>query len=114
MEQTAEAAETLTLLREKQQWENIEFVHGTGKRKSQLQKDVEELEALLTRQKKYEDYNASFQGRNSFSKTDRDASFMHMKEDHMRNGQLKPGYNIQAVTTNQYVVDSLTQLTSEH
>ena len=30
---------------------------------------------------------------------------MHMKEDHMKNGQLKPGYNIQAATTNQYIVD---------
>ena len=28
-----------------------------------------------------------------------------MKEDHMKNGQHKPGYNIQAATTNQYVVD---------
>ena len=28
-----------------------------------------------------------------------------MKEDHMRNGQLKPGYNIQVATTDQYVVD---------
>ena len=46
-----------------------------------------------------------FAGRNSYSKTDHDATFMHMKEDHMRNGQLKPGYNIQAATTNQYVVD---------
>ena len=32
----------------------------------------------------------------SYSKTDHDATFMHMKEDHMKNGQLKPGYNIQA------------------
>lgn len=104
LEQTAETAETLTLLREKQQWENIEFVHGTGKRKSQLQKDVEELEALLTRQKKYEDYNASFQGRNSFSKTDRDATFMHMKEDHMKNAQLKPGYNVQIGVEAEYIV----------
>ena len=46
-----------------------------------------------------------FAGRNSYSKTDHDATFMHMKEDHMRNGQLKPGYNIQAATTNQYIVD---------
>ena len=30
---------------------------------------------------------------------------MHMKEDHMKNGRLKPGYNIQAATTDQYVVD---------
>lgn len=32
--------------------------------------------------------------RNSFSKTDHDATFMRMKEHHMLNGQLKPGYNI--------------------
>ena len=42
---------------------------------------------------------------NSYSKTDHDATFMHMKEDHMKNGQLKPGYNIQVATTDQYVVD---------
>lgn len=42
----------------------------------------------------YELYNSLFDGRNSFSKTDIDATFMHMKEDHMKNGQLKPGYNI--------------------
>ena len=35
------------------------------------------------------------EGRNSCSKTDPDATFMRMKEDHMRNGQLKPGYNVQ-------------------
>src|SRR3954462_9715488 len=34
-------------------------------------------------------------GRNSYSKTDNDATFMRMKEDHMKNGQLKPGYNVQ-------------------
>ena len=33
--------------------------------------------------------------RNSFSKTDKDATFMRMKEDHMKNGQLKLGYNVQ-------------------
>ena len=41
--------------------------------------------------------------RNSYSKTDRDATFMRMKEDHMRNGQLKPGYNVQISTNNQYI-----------
>ena len=55
--------------------------------------------------KKYEEAEEIFAGRNSYSKTDHDATFMHMKEDHMKNGQLKPGYNIQAATTNQYVVD---------
>ena len=33
-------------------------------------------------------------GRNSYSKTDEDATFMRMKENHMRNGQLKPGYAV--------------------
>jgi transposase len=41
--------------------------------------------------------------RKSFSKTDPDATFMRMKEDHMRNGQLKPGYNVQISTNNQYI-----------
>jgi transposase len=42
-------------------------------------------------------------GRNSYSKTDPDATFMRMKEDHMRNGQLKPGYNLQISTNNQFI-----------
>lgn len=41
--------------------------------------------------------------RSSFSKTDTDATFMRMKEDHMRNGQLKPAYNVQISTNNQYI-----------
>jgi len=59
---------------------------------------------FIPRQEKYERYEDTFKGRNSFSKTDEDATFMRMKEDHMRNGQLKPGYNIQTGTENQFVV----------
>lgn len=40
--------------------------------------------------------------RNSYSKTDPEATFMKMKEDHMKNGQLKPGFNIQLSTNNQF------------
>lgn len=43
--------------------------------------------------------------RNSYSKTDPDATFMRMKEDHMNNGQLKPGYNLQLSTHRQFVVN---------
>ncbi len=43
--------------------------------------------------------------RNSYSKTDTDATFMRMKEDHMKNGQLKPGYNVQVSSSNQYIVN---------
>jgi transposase len=43
--------------------------------------------------------------RNSYSKTDKDATFMRMKEDHMQNGQLKPGYNVQVSSSNQFIVN---------
>ena len=43
--------------------------------------------------------------RNSYSKTDTDATFMRMKEDAMKNGQLKPGYNIQIATENQFITN---------
>ena len=42
--------------------------------------------------------------RNSYSRTDHDATFMRMKEDHMTNGQLKPAYNIQCATNGGYVI----------
>jgi transposase len=43
--------------------------------------------------------------RNSCSKTDKEATFMRMKEDHMKNGQLKPAYNIQISTENQFITN---------
>lgn len=43
--------------------------------------------------------------RNSYSKTDPDATFMRMKDDHMMNGQLKAGYNWQISTSNQYILN---------
>lgn len=42
-------------------------------------------------------------GRTSYSKTDPDATFMRTKEDHMRNGQLKPGYNVQTEVNSEYI-----------
>ena len=35
--------------------------------------------------------------------TDHDATFMRMKEDHMRNGQLKPAYNVQIGVNSEYI-----------
>ena len=58
----------------------------------------------LLRKEKYEVCKEQFKGRNSFSKTDKDATFMRMKEDAMLNGQLKPGYNIQVRTENRFVI----------
>lgn len=58
----------------------------------------------LPRQKRYERQEEILQGRNSYSKTDKDATFMRMKDDHLQNGQLKAGYNIQMGTENQFIV----------
>ena len=44
----------------------------------------------------------SLASRNSYSKTDNDATFMRMKEDPMKNGQTKPGYNLQVAANNQF------------
>lgn len=54
---------------------------------------------------KYEQQETILGERNSYSKTDTDATFMRMKEDHMKNGQLKPGYNVQISTSNQFIVN---------
>ena len=54
---------------------------------------------------KYNEQEKILDGRNSYSKTDEDATFMRMKEDHMLNGQLKPGYNIQISSENQFVLN---------
>jgi transposase len=55
--------------------------------------------------KKYDRQQEILGKRNSYSKTDPEATFMRMKEDHMKNGQLKPGYNIQISTHDQYIVN---------
>jgi len=80
------------------------FVYGKGRRKSELQRDIEQLRGLLARGMKYTKYQETFKGRNSFSKTDPDATFMRMKDDHMRNSQLKPGYNLQLGVEGEYIV----------
>lgn len=84
--------------------EGITFVHGTGKKKSSLQKYFEQLTEYRARLKKYTQYLHILGERNSFSKTDPDATFMRMKEDAMKNGQLKPAYNIQFGVDSEYVV----------
>ena len=83
--------------------ENVVFVHGTGKRKTPLQKSIETLEDYLTRLKKYNHQIHICGKRNSYSKTDHDATFMRMKEDAMGNGQLKPAYNLQHGVDSEYV-----------
>lgn len=82
----------------------VSLVHGRGKRKSKEQKYLELFQHFLQRQTIYDWHTASFQGRNNYCKTDPDATFMHMKDDHMRNAQLKPGYNVQIAVDSEYIV----------
>lgn len=83
--------------------ENITFVHGIGKRKSPLQKSFETLDKYLDKLKEYNQKIYKCGSRNSYSKTDQDATFMRMKEDAMMNGQLKPAYNLQHGVDSEYI-----------
>lgn len=86
-------------------WKNsISFVYGCGKRKSIHQRYHELFRRFLERQLLYDLHNSRFGERNSYSKTDVDATFMHMKDEHMRNAQLKPGYNVQIGVDSEYIV----------
>ena len=86
------------------QMEGTVFVHGRGKHKSKNQRYLELFRRFLERQVIYDWHTASFQGRNNYCKTDPDATFMHMKDDHMKNAQLKPEYNVQIGVDSEYIV----------
>ncbi|MGG3644332.1 transposase, partial [Bacillus gobiensis] len=75
------------------------------KKRSDIKKPLKLIrEDFLPRLAKYKVQNETFGDRNSYSKTDTDATFMRMKEDPMKNGQLKPGYNVQMATENQFIL----------
>ena len=78
----------------------IDFVHGSGSGKSLEQKYWERLSVLLERWEGCETQLSTMgKGRNSYARTDENATFVRMKEAHMRNGQLEPGYNVYAVNS---------------
>lgn len=85
---------------------HTKFVYGRGRRKTVEQRFYELFRRFLDRQLLYDLHNSRFEGRNSYSKTDVDATFMHMKDDHMRNAQLKPGYNVQIGVDSEYIVST--------
>ena len=72
-------------------------------RSKEEKKSIKTLEdKYLPKLEEYEKHLKTLGSRNSYSKTDPDATFMRMKEDHMMNGQLKPAYNVQIGTENQF------------
>ena len=70
-------------------------------RKRQIKQLEEHRDKLL----EYDNHLTVMGERNSYSKTDPDATFMRMKEDAMNNGQTKPGYNLQIATENQFITN---------
>ena len=82
---------------------NIQFVHGSGKRKTAIQRSIETLDRYIDKLKEYTQKRYICGMRSSYSKTDHDATFMRLKEDAMRNGQLKPAYNMQHGVDSQYI-----------
>ena len=77
--------------------------HLRSKRK-EPKKAQKQFQDFVKRKTKYENDMAIFNDRNSYSKTDHDATFMRMKDDYMKNGQLKAGYNVQIATEGQYTL----------
>lgn len=69
------------------------------------QRQIKELEKHADKLGEYDKQLAILGERNSYSKTDPDATFMRMKEDAMNNGQTKPGYNLQVSTEKQFITD---------
>jgi transposase len=59
----------------------------------------------LPKLQQYEEQEDLLAGRNSYSKTDPDATFMRTKDDHFGNGQMKPSYNIQLGTEKQFIIN---------
>lgn len=90
---SAELKERLSILNKKLK----ESDKSTQKQLKKLQ------EEHLPRLEKYEHQLEILDGRNSYSKTDKEATFMRLKDDHMQNGQLKPAYNTQISTEEQFI-----------
>lgn len=92
-----EVAERVGRIREKVDADNL----GKEERKALRQIETD----AVPRMNRYKEQLETMGSRNSYSKTDPDATFMRMKEDAMLNGQLKPGYNVQISTENQFITN---------
>lgn len=76
-----------------------------GVKSKRITSDVAKLKKdYVPKLEKYEQQRSMLDERNSCSKTDKDATFFRMKEDHLMNSQLKPAYNVQIATENQFIL----------
>lgn len=86
-----------------QQLQSIPEANLSKRERSKLGTQIKHLYNYSNKMREYESSLEILGNRNSFSKTDNDATFMRLKEDAMNNGQTKPAYNLQIATENQYI-----------
>ena len=80
----------------------VEMDKEEKKKRRKLAKELKERSEKLA---EYNQHLETLGDRNSYSKTDKDATFMHMKEDAINDGLTKPGYNLQIATENQFITN---------
>ena len=78
----------------------VEAQNDKAKKRS-LEKINRHLKKEAVNLNKYEEQEKILDKRNSFSRTDEDATAMRMKND-----ELKPGYNTEITTSNQFIVNA--------
>lgn len=80
------------------------IIRGRGHHKTKEQRNYDKLVEYTDKLKKYAKHiRTCGEERNSYSKTDNDATFFRMKKDYMGNDQLLPGYNIQLGLCDEYI-----------
>lgn len=84
---------------------NMPATEDQKEKRKVIKKQIKELKEHADKLSEYDEKLMILGERNSYSKTDPDATFMRMKEDAMNNGQTKPGYNLQIGTENQFILD---------
>src|SRR5699024_5987147 len=70
--------------------------------RKKAKQDRKALQDYIVRKQKYQNDMLIFDGRNSYSKTEHEATHMRMKDNYMKTSQLKAAYNVQIATDGQY------------
>ncbi len=106
--QTFTSVELVNMAEELNQVLSKEPVPATKEGRQSRKERKKQIRQLKEHADKLGEYDRQLEimcDRNSYSKTDHDATFMRMKEDVMNNGQTKSGYNLQIGTEDQFITD---------
>ena len=99
--------ETIDSLIKRLNDENITLVYGKGKRKHPIQRHLDTLvKHAIQLYECLEKIDICGPNRNSYSKTDHDATMMHLKEDYYAGlNQFKAGYNVQLGISDEFIMN---------